>query len=121
MSYVKINKPSKTHSLLQDFAEEFMKSSSNKLYCNLCRCTVSCLLKLIEILYVQTPKSVRQQISATIPHTFQTFLRSSNTDVVEKLAKAFLFADIPLYMLNNEHITNLFRDIVHSLPSETTC
>ena len=30
-------------------------------------------------------------------------------------------ADIPLYKLNNTHFRNLFRDIVHRLPSETTC
>ena len=30
-------------------------------------------------------------------------------------------ADIHLYTLNNMHIKNLFRDIGHRLPSETTC
>ena len=30
-------------------------------------------------------------------------------------------ADISLYKLNNTHIKNLFRDIGHRLPSETTC
>ena len=30
-------------------------------------------------------------------------------------------ADIPLFKLNNTHIKNLFRDIGHRLPSETTC
>ena len=38
-----------------------------------------------------------------------------------KVTKAFLSADIPLYKLNNTHIKNLFRDIGHRLPSETTC
>ena len=56
-----------------------------------------------------------------IPHTSQTFLRSSNTDFVEQITKAFLSADIPLYKLSNKRIKNLFHDIGHSLPSETTC
>ena len=30
-------------------------------------------------------------------------------------------ADIPFFKLNNAHIENLFRDIGHTLPSETTC
>ena len=30
-------------------------------------------------------------------------------------------ADIPLYKLNNTQIKDLFRDIGHRLPSETTC
>ena len=49
------------------------------------------------------------------------FLRSSDTDFVEKVTKALLSADMPLYKLNNTHIKNLFRDIGHRLPSETTC
>ena len=49
------------------------------------------------------------------------FLRSSDTDFVEKVTKAFLTTDIPLYKLNNMHIKNLFCDIGHRLPSETTC
>jgi len=40
---------------------------------------------------------------------------------VEKVTKAFLSADVPLYKLNNKHIKNFFCDIGHSLSSETTC
>ena len=32
-----------------------------------------------------------------------------------------MFADIPLYKLNNKHMKNPFHDIGHSLLSETTC
>ena len=71
--------------------------------------------------YGETWKIVRQQIWKSYPQTSQTFLRSSDTDFVEKVTKAFLSADIPLYKLNNTHIKNLFRDIGHRLPSETTC
>ena len=56
-----------------------------------------------------------------IPQTSQTFLKNSDTDFVEKVTKAFLFANIPLYNFNNTHIKNLFRNIGHRLPSETTC
>ena len=61
-----------------------------------------------------------------IPQASQSFLRSSDTDFAESdtnfvETKAFLSADIPLYKLNNTHIKNLFRDIGHRLPSETTC
>ena len=55
------------------------------------------------------------------PHVLQTFLRSSNTDFVEKVTKAFLSADIPLYKQTNMHIKNLLHDSGYSLPSETTC
>ena len=50
------------------------------------------------------------------------FLSSSDNDFVEKVTKAFLSADIPLYKLNNTHTKTSFEtDIGHRLPSETTC
>ena len=56
-----------------------------------------------------------------ISQTSQTFLRSRDTDFVERVTKAFFSADIPLYKLNNTHIKNLFRDIGHRSSPETTC
>ena len=38
---------------------------------------------------------------------------------MKKVTKAF--ADIPLYKLNNKHITNLFHKMSQSLSSESTC
>ena len=65
-------------------------------------------------------KALGSRSEDLISQTSQTFLRSSDTDFVEKVTKAFLSADISLYKLNNTHIKNLFRDIGHRLPSETT-
>ena len=53
--------------------------------------------------------------------TSQTFLRKSNTDFVEKVIKAFSSTDIHLYKLNIKPIKNLFHDIDHKVPSETSC
>ena len=39
---------------------------------------------------------------------------------MEMTTKAFYSADIQLYKINNKHIKNLFQEIDHSLPSETT-
>ena len=66
-------------------------------------------------------KALGSRSENLISQTSQTFSRSSDTDFVEKVTKAFLYADIPLYKFNNMHIQNLFRDIGHRLPSETTC
>ena len=49
-----------------------------------------------------------------ISHISQKFLKSSATDFVKKITKAFLSADIPLGKLNNKHIKNLFSDMVRS-------
>ena len=101
-----------------------MESINNQLYCNLCNCAVSCNKRFLVDSHRNTSKhqkALRSRPENLIPQTSQTFLRSSDTDFVVKIIKAFLSADIPLYKLNNTHIKNLFRDIGHRLPSETTC
>ena len=47
-------------------------------------------------------------------------MRSSNTDFVKKLTKAFLSSDVPLYKLSNNHVENLSHNISYGLPSEAT-
>ena len=84
---------------------ESNQSINIPLYCNLCK----------------HQKALGSRSENLIPQTSQTFLRSSDTNFVEKVTKAFLSADIPLYKLKNMHIKNHFRDIGHRLPSETTC
>ena len=52
--------------------------------------------------------------------TIQTFLiKRHPADFCTQITKAFLAADIPLYKGNNPTLKRLFRDIGHSLPSET--
>ena len=114
----------KIQSIVKEFPDEFMRSLNNELYCNLCNCVVSCNKCFLVDSHQNTSKHQKALGSRSedlIPQTLQTFLRSSDTDFVEKVTKAFLSADIPLYKLNNMHIKNLFRDIGHRLPSETTC
>jgi len=101
-----------------------MKSPNNELYCNLCSCTISCSKRFLVVSHRKTSKkqnALLRRFEQLIPHTSQTFLKSSDTDFVEKVTKEFLSADVPLYKLNNRHIKNLFCDTAHSLPSETTC
>ena len=100
-----------------------MQIINNELYCNLCNCAVSCN-KLFLVDYHRNTskhqKALGSRSEDPIPQTLQTFVRSSDAEFVEKVTKAFLSADIPLYKLNNTHIKNLFRDIDHRLLSETT-
>ena len=123
MPKVKTNYACKIQSIVKEFPDEFMESI-NQLYCNLCNCAVSCNKRFLVDSHRNTSKHQKALGSRSenlIPQTSQTFFRSSDTDFVEEVTKAFLFADIPLYKLNNTHIKNLFRDIGHRLPSETTC
>ena len=90
----------------------------------MCNCAVSCNKHFRVDSHRNTSKHQKALGSRSenlIPQTSQMFLRSSDTDFVEKVIKAFLSGDIPLYKFNNTHIKNLFHDIGHRLPSETTC
>ena len=93
-----------------------MKSINNQLYCNLCNRAI-CYSKRFLVNSHQNTSKHRKAFGSRsenlIPQTSQTFLGSSDTDFVEKVTKAFLSADIPLYKLINTHIKNLFRDIGH--------
>ena len=84
-----------------------MKSINSQLYCNLCNCAVSCNKRFLVDSHRNTSKHQKAFGSRSenpIPQTLQMFLRSSDTDFVEKVIKAFLCADISLYKLNNTHI-----------------
>ena len=110
--------------MAKEFADEFMKSINNQFYCNLCNCAAFCNKRFLVDSHRNTSKhqkALGSRFKNLIPQTLQTFLRNSDTDFVENVTEAFFSADIPLYKLNNMHIKNLFRDIDHRLPSETTC
>ena len=124
MPKVKTTYAYKIQSLFKKFPDEFMRSINNQLYRNLCNCAVSCNKRFLVDSHRNTSKHQKALGSRSenlILQTSQTFLRSSDTDFVEKVIKAFLSADIPLYKLNFTHIKNLFRDIGHKLLSEITC
>ena len=124
MPEVKTTYAYKIQSIVKEFPDEFMQSINNKLYCNLCNCDVSCNKRFLVDSHRNTSKrqnALGSRSEDLILHTSQTFLRSNDTNFVEKVTKAFLSADIPLYKLNNTNIKNLFRDIGLRLPSETTC
>ena len=117
MPRVKAFNTSKNKSMLYDFPEEFTQNPNDELYCNLYNCVLSCDKPFFVDGYWKTLGKSKLQM----PQTSQTFLRSSYSNFVEKITKAFLSADIPLYKLNNKHVKNLFFDICHSLLTETTC
>ena len=123
MPKVKTTYAYKIQSIDKEFPDKFKESINNQLYYNLCNCSVSCNNRFLVGSHRNTSKHQRELGSRSenfIPKTSQTFLRSSDTDFVEKDTKAFLSADIPLCKLNNTHIKNLFRDIGHRLPFEIT-
>ena len=124
MPKVKTTYAYKIQSIVKEFPDQFMESINHQFYCNLCNCAVSCNKRFLVDSHRNTSKHQKAlggRSENLIPQTSQTFLRSSDTDFVEKVIKAFLSADIPLYKLNNTHIKNLFHDISDRLLSETTC
>ena len=125
MPKVKTTYAYKIQSIVKEFPDELMESINNQLYCDLCKCAVSCNKRYFVDSHRNTSKhqnALGSRSENLISQNSQTFLRSSDTDFVVKVtSKTFLSADIPLYKLNNTHIKNLFRDVAHRLPSETTC
>ena len=124
MRKVKATYAYKIQSILEEFHEEFMRSPNSELYCNLCNSMVSwgkCFLVDSHRKTYEPYKALGSRFEQVIPRTLRTFLKSSDTDFVEKVIKAFLSANIPLYKLYNKHIKSIFSDVDHSLPSESTC
>ena len=121
MPKVKTTYAYKIQFIVKKFPDEFKQIINNELYLNLCNCAVSWNKRFLVDLHRNTSKHQKGLGSRSedlFPQTSQTFLRSSDTDFVEKVTKAFLYA---VYKLNNTHFKNLFRDIGHRLPSGTTC
>ena len=96
----------KIQSIFEELPDEFMESINNLLCWNLCNCAVSCNKRFLVDSHRKRSKHQKALGSRSenlISQTSQTFLRNNDTDFVEKVTKAFLSADIPLYKLNNTH------------------
>ena len=79
-------------STVKEFLDEFMESINNQLYNDLCNCAVSYNKRFLVDSHRNTSKHQKVLGSRSknlIPHTSQTFLRSSDTDFVEKVINAF--------------------------------
>ena len=110
--------------MVKEFPDECMESIKNQSFCDLCNCAVSCNKRFVDNSHRNTSKhqnALDSRSENLLPQNLQTFLRTSDTDFVEKVTKVFLSADISLYKLYIMHIKNLFRYIGHRLPSETAC
>ena len=92
MPKVKTTYANKIQSIVKEFPDEFMESINNQLYCNLCNCAVSCYKRFLVDSHRNTSKHQKALGSRSenlIPQTLQMFFRSSDTNFVEKVTKAF--------------------------------
>ena len=97
MLKVKTTYACKIQSIVKEFPDKFMERTNSQLYCNLCNCAVSCNKRFL----VDSPRNTSKHQKALgsrsvnlIPQTLQMFLRSSDTDFIKKVTKAFLSAII---------------------------
>ena len=77
----------KNQSKVKEFPDEFIKSVNNQLYCNLCNCAVSCNKRFLVDSHRITSKHQKAFGSRSenlIPQTSQTFLRSSDTNLLKR-------------------------------------
>ena len=87
MPKVKTTYAYKIQSILKEFPDECMESINNRLYCNLCNCVVYCNKRFLVDFHRNMSKhqtALGNKSEDLIPQTSQTFLRSSDTDFVEK-------------------------------------
>ena len=100
---------------IQFIVKEFPDKLLTINYIAICNCAVCCNKRLLVNSHRNTSrnqKALGSRSENLSPQTLQSFLRSSDTDFVEKVTKAFLSTDIPLYKLNNTQSKNFFRDMV---------
>jgi len=97
MPRVKACNASKIKSVLHDFPGEFTKTPNNELYCNLGNFVVSCEKRFLVDSHRKTSKHQKalSRSELQMPQSSQTFLRSINSDFVEKVTKAFCLLIFP--------------------------
>ena len=87
MPKVKTTYAYKIRSIVKEFPDDFVESINKRLYCNLCNCAVSCNKRFLIDSHRNTSKhhtTLGNKSENLIPQTSQTFLRSSDTDFVER-------------------------------------
>ena len=114
----KSSKKLKIQKVIETYPNEFLKSNTNDLYCNLCHVSVNYKKKYYikrhrksqkHIKNIENNKSYKQ-----LP--LQESMNSNNSPII----KAFIDSDIPLYKLRHQSIKNLFSSINIQIPSEST-
>jgi len=101
------------------YPTQFIISPSNELYCQICETLVQCDKQSRVIQHIETSK--HQRLLQKPSSSKQQFLNTQSSDFTTKVVNAFLSADIPLHKLRNGRLRQLFQDIGHPLPSESTC
>ena len=87
MPKVKTTYAYKIQFIVKEFPDKFMESINNQLYCNLCNCAVSCNKRFLVDSHRNTSKHQKALDSKSenlIAQTSQTFLRSSDTDLLKR-------------------------------------
>lgn len=109
---------------VSDHSEVF-KTDGKVLFCKICNKSVSFEKKFLvdQHLHSQKHKDKCQQISESLSQPLITSRSTGDKTCVFNmdLCEAFLSADIPLFKLNNVHLTNFLKKYTkETIPSETT-
>ena len=94
-----------------------------ELYCRLCETTVKCDKTFHVDSHRKTAKHSRllAHSASSSSAATQQFIQSNTTSLGEKIATAFVSADIPLHKLRHPAILRMFTDLGHVAPSESSC
>lgn len=113
---------------LKALAEEFpgLRAEEGFLYCKICSKVISADRRFQVKQHLESGKHIQLNQKSENKRTQQLFLPecsgrfSKEHDFHEKLCRAFVSADIPLYKMRNQHIRKLFEEYTdYQVPSET--
>ena len=110
---------SKVNAYVAEFPEEFKKTPKNEIYCFLCECVVKHEKRFFVTSHL--PGARNFELKLNPPIATQQFLpTASGTDFAKEVVRVFLAADIPLKKLGNTDLRNLFSEMGHPLPNESS-
>ena len=119
MPKVAKQKSEKIKKYIDKYPNEFVQTPACNLFCKLCDVVVKYEKEFHVTAHRNTQKHKNSISFSQIASP--NFLVVDKNCFADKLLKAFLSADIPLYKLRNESIKNLFYDLGHQVPSDTSC
>ena len=118
MPKVAKSKIEKVDIFVKKYPNEFISTPSGNLFCKLCNTAVKCDKEF----HVNAHRnSTKHSCKIPTKDQKQEFIVVDKNSFSDRLIKAFLKSDIPLFKLRNESIRELFLELGHQVPSDTFC
>lgn len=111
----------KMKSYVNEFPQEFQGTPRGELHCKLCGTVVTHARRSSVVKHREGVKHREKLAGATKQSVLKAQCLPIGEQLVDRVTKAFLSADIPLKKLNNAEIQGLFKFMGQKAPSESSC